>query len=152
MSNQRARGLGSAIAVVTAAIPAFAAFVLVFLAVVLLALAVVFFVVAVLAAAFLITEPAALALTVLPGFGVDSATLSMLAAPAVGSNVQAQAPLMSAQACPVFATPKASDTSKMFPDGSNNWTAEPLLGKARLVSTEKKAMYAPGAIDTSPMA
>lgn len=92
-------------AVVAAAIPAFGALVLVFLVVVLLALAVVFLAAVALAAAFLTTELAALALTVLPDFGVDSRTLSMLAAPDVGSSVQAQTPLMSAQACPVFATP-----------------------------------------------
>lgn len=96
-------------AAVAAAIPVFGDEPFAFLVLV-LALAV-FLVAAFFLAAFL-----ALAAVVVATLG--GGVLNTLAAPAVGSSVQAHNPLMSAQAWPTFAVPQPSVTSRILPSGS----------------------------------
>lgn len=118
MSNQRARGLGSAIAWVAAAMPVFGTLDLGFLAAALLAFffAVAFFFVAVFFATTLFVD-AGLLVVVATSFGTGSN--SMLADPGVGSNVQAHNPLSSAHACPVLAVLYKLVTSSTLPNGSS---------------------------------
>lgn len=149
MSNQRARGLGSAIAAVATAMPAFGVFLVAFLALVLVDLAAVFLLELVFLVVVFLTVGAFLVVDEV--LTETAGSCRMLAAPAVGCSVQAQTPLMSAQAWPVFAIPYESETSTIVPKGSKTCTAEPPFGNAKLVSAEKNALYAPGAIVTSPM-
>lgn len=100
MSNQRARGLGSVIAMVAAAIPVFGVLALAFFAEALAVLAVAFLVIAFLAATFF----ALVAFAVIVFVGAMG-VVRIFANPAVGSNVQDHTPLISAQAWPVFAGP-----------------------------------------------
>jgi len=120
MSNQRATGLGSVIAVAVAAKLVLGTVFLDFFVVALL----VFFT-NVFDAVFLtdVLEAATLA----TGFSAEVLTTvlivssdSILAAPGVASSVQFHVPLMSAQAWPVLAAPYRSVTSTILPSGSRS--------------------------------
>ena len=105
MSNQRARGLGSLMAVVAIAIPVFADLALVFFEVTLVDFAAVFLGIVFFATVVFLEDVGVFAVTAPVAFTDASGALKMLAAPAVGSSVQLQMPLMSAQAWPDFAAP-----------------------------------------------